>query len=765
MEIVGSWPGPVQLFNTGYSLLDPRVYRYTSPDGQVFVVDREDGLKSLTDRAGNVLTMTPAGISSKHPDVPGSEVGIAFERDLEGRITRVVDPEGQAITYEYDASGDLVAVTDREDHTTSFRYLWEPAHYLETIDDPLGRTPIRNEYDETGRLVAHIDAFGHRIDYTHDVVGRQEIVRDRNGDQRVLEYDSRGNVLRETDPKGKVVDRTYDARNNRLTETEPYDPTNPPDPIPTTTYAYDNQDNLLSVEDPLGNRTAYTYNTFRQVLSTTDARGNPTTNAYDAKGNLLSTQDALGNVTAYTYDARGNVLTQTVTVDGVDQVTGYAYDPAGASSGRRTPPGHETTYTYDRTGNRLTQTTTRTTPAGPETLVTTYEYDSNGRLTTHDRPGRDRDGDGVRRPRPPGGEHRQAGPDDRVRLRRDGPSRPERPTPTPPTRSTATTPRAGGRASSDRGGRTTTYDYDSLGRLVKTVYPDASFTENVYDDAGRLVETRDAERNPSVYEYDSAGRRTKVRDALGQRDRLHLRRERKPADGDRRPREHRHLRVRRPQPPHQDPLPARRPGEPVTFTETAYDELGRRVSETDQAGKTTTFEYDALGRLTAVIDALDQRTTYTYDELGNRLTQTDANSHTTSFEYDTLGRQTARILPDGSREEMTYDPAGNLETRTDFMGRLTTYAYDVNNRLLSRTYPNPAENVAFTYTPTGRRLTATDARGTTTYDYDAATASTTLTYPDGRSPELRLRQPGEPHEAHRHPHRSLARLELHLRPA
>ena len=76
------------------------------------------------------------------------------------------------------------------------------------------------------------------------------------------------------------------------------------------------------------------------------------------------------------------------------------------------------------------------------------------------------------------------------------------------------------------------------------------------------------------------------------------------------------------------------------------------------------------------------------------------------------------MLPGGATEEMDYDDTGNLETRTDFMGRVTTYAYDDLNRLLTRTYPAPfsSQNVSFTYSPTGRRKTATDSRGTTTYD-------------------------------------------------
>ena len=105
----------------------------------------------------------------------------------------------------------------------------------------------------------------------------------------------------------------------------------------------------------------------------------------------------------------------------------------------------------------------------------------------------------------------------------------------------------------------------------------------------------------------------------------------------------------------------------------------------------------------------------------------------TAFEYDKLGRETARILPDGARETREYDAAGNLQERTDFLGRTT----DVRVRRhepAARRGPTrtPAQNVSFTYTPAGRRRTATDARGITTYGYDVRDRLTSLTYPDGR---------------------------------
>jgi len=82
-----------------------------------------------------------------------------------------------------------------------------------------------------------------------------------------------------------------------------------------------------------------------------------------------------------------------------------------------------------------------------------------------------------------------------------------------------------------------------------------------------------------------------------------------------------------------------------------------------------------------------------------------------------MGRELQRTLPGGASESKTYDAGGNVSARTDFMGRTTTYAYDVNDRLTTKVFPS-GPPVSFTYSATGRRLTATDARGVTSYTYD-----------------------------------------------
>ena len=683
---------------------EPQNVRLTTRDGRIFELDLEEGVTLVEDLNGNQLTITPAGITHS------SGKSIAFTRDTEGRILKITDPLNREMFYAYDAAGDLASFTDRAGAISRFTY---DDHRLLDIEDPRGVKPIRNEYDDDGRLVRHIDAFGKVIELDHDLENRREIVTNRLGASRALEYDARGNVVHETDELGKATTRVFDGRDNLLSETDPLGR--------KTEYTYSASNDLLSQKDPLGNETTYTYNGRGQVLTVTDPRGHRTTHVYDSHGNLTSTTDALAKVTSLTYTASGDLET---TTDALGHMASFGYDSSGNLISETDALGHEAVSTYDAAGNRLTQTRTRTLADGStETLVTRWRYDDLDRVTrttfadgsststTYDLLGKvTSQTDLLGRT---------------IRMTYDSMGRLAT-TSYPDTTSTSQSYDAEGRliAQVDRAGRTTSFAYDAAGRLIRTTHSDGSSTSSLFDDAGQLVGSTDARGNTTSFSYDAAGRRTGVIDALGQGMSFGY-----DESGNQ-------IRV----------IDAKGHATSFAFealnrltittypdgstSEVGSDALGRRISETDQAGITTEFSYDALGRLIRVTDALQQVTSYSYDEVGNRLTQTDANSHTTRFEYDALGRQTARILPDGARESMTYNADGTLASHTDFNGARRTFEYDANQRLARRAYPDGSD-VTFAYTPTGRRKTVVDARGVTSYSYDARDRLTEKTDPTG----------------------------------
>jgi len=704
--------GSSQLLSTEGGLYDPPQVRLTTRDGRAFELNRTTGVTKIADPNGNAATLTAGGISHT------SGSSITFERDGQNRITRIVDPEGADLVYAYDVAGDLTSFTDRTEAETTYTYTGE--HYLEEIHDPLGRTPIRNEYGPDGRLTKHVDAFGHEILYDHQLAANREIVTNRLGASRQLDYDARGNVTHEVDESGVETTRTFDSNDQLLTETDELGN--------TTIYVYDAQRNLTSTTDPLGNVTRFTYDAKGNALTTTDPRGGVTTNLYDAKSNLTRTTDATGAVTNFTYNSKGELLTE---LDALGNLSSYQYDSRGRMTRETNALAQVTTSTYNSNGDRLTETRTRTLGDGTTaTEITRFTYDSANRPITTTAP----DGSITRTEYDALGNVKATvdALGRRTEFSYDELGRQTR-TDHPDGTFDLTGYDAENRriSSTDRANRTTTYEYDPAGRLRKTFLSDSPtvpISEQVYDEVGRLDQSIDARGHATTFGYDDSGRRTTITDALNQVTLTAY-----DAAGN--------------QVALTDPRGnttafvydagnrlTRTIAPDATFRTTGYDALGRRTSETDESGRVTQFGYDALGRLTTVTDALNQITTYAYDEAGNRISQIDANGHVTRFEFDSVGRQTKRILPDGASERFTYDAVGNRSSRTDFLGRTTLYDYDLQSRLLRRTYPGNVQ-VSFTYTPTGRRLTATDARGTTTYGYDTRDRVTSLTYPDGRSLE------------------------------
>src|SRR5262249_16152090 len=158
----------------------------------------------------------------------------------------ITDPKGNQILYQYSAEGDLIAVTDRNSKTTTIVYNSTRSHYLDHIVGPTGVTALQVTYDLTsGRFIGFTDAQGHLVNISSDPNAQTQTWTDQLGLQTTYTFDADGNTLQTAYPDGTVVVNTYDANDNLLTQTDPYNPSVPGDPVYTVTMTYDDSGNLL----------------------------------------------------------------------------------------------------------------------------------------------------------------------------------------------------------------------------------------------------------------------------------------------------------------------------------------------------------------------------------------------------------------------------------------------------------------------------------------------------------------------------------------
>ncbi len=95
-----------------------------------------------------------------------------------------------------------------------------------------------------------------------------------------------------------------------------------------------------------------------------------------------------------------------------------------------------------------------------------------------------------------------------------------------------------------------------------------------------------------------------------------------------------------------------------------------------------------MDRLITVTDAASNITTYGYDTENNLTGIKDANNHTTTFTYDAFGRVTKTSFPSTLAETYGYDANNNLTSKIDRKNQQTTYTYDQLNRLTQKAYPD-----------------------------------------------------------------------------
>ncbi|MFC1514729.1 toxin TcdB middle/N-terminal domain-containing protein, partial [Candidatus Omnitrophota bacterium] len=224
-----------------------------------------------------------------------------------------------------------------------------------------------------------------------------------------------------------------------------------------------------------------------------------------------------------------------------------------------------------------------------------------------------------------------------------------------------------------------TFDYDAVGRVIKTTNADGTFSTASYSDwvaigtdenghsktsyfdaYGRIVtveEHNELETYTTSYEYDAQGNLAKLTDDQSNITEIwydSLGRKLKMDDPD------------------------------MGIWEYEYDDPGNLKKQTDAKGQFLEFNYDAINRLTQKYSGAQTLVTYYYDEptkqnCVGRLSKVEDQSGQTEFFYDVLGREV--------KSEKVINGTGPYTVER---------TYDALDRLMSLTYPDD-EIVNYTY--------------------------------------------------------------------
>ncbi|WP_196491728.1 LysM peptidoglycan-binding domain-containing protein [Burkholderia territorii] len=559
------------------------------------VIEKADALHNVTsyqyDAFGNQVTMTD----------PMSATTVSFYDKL-NRVVAQVSPENWVVGTQYDAFGNVSQVTDyRLARPGAVDDAWKRDGWKSDLSQvlPVGDPAdavTRMEYDKLGRVIKSTDAEGYFETYGYDGLGNRTSYTNKLGGTFTYTYDHLGRMTSEKLPvlsKGNaVVNRfEYDSRGNRITTIRAQGL----DEEVVTHYSYDLLDRQITKS-----QVVFTWS----VLETAIERS-----IYDARGNLVSTVGANGAVTTWYYDA------------------------AGRKTGQVSPSGTLTLWEYDAAGN-VTRTRIFGDPVQP----------TKG-------------------------------------------SQPPAPVDATNVRETRTVYDADGRLIQSRVMNVATGYFDpSAGEDQRGEYYITSGSDLVtqweYDGRGAVIAKTDPAGGRTLYFYNGSGKKTLEIDAKGYGIAYTLN-----ARGD----VTQEIHFAKPYPDPVTANPSLGPtlinawprSEDDRITDYTWDRNGRKTSETRENVQFATV--DGNGKLTQQVGGATTR--YAYDGDGHLLKQIDANGNQYDYTYDVLGHRTSEMLPQfadsqGRQVRTTtlyqYDGLGNVvtETRKGEVDQTTLYTYN-----------------------------------------------------------------------------------------
>ena len=618
-------------YNTAAWILNKPVLTQTL-DAQGVVVSQR---RFYYDNASDYTTPPTLGLLTKE------EAWLNVELDPVNRTPSTVN-RWISTRLTYDSYGNVKTITDARNRTTTNTYD-STGTFLTTITNPLGYS-VQSSYDpRTGQVMSSTDINGVTATTEYDALGRvtkvigpldtsalpmlryeydlsslplRTIVHSRiqSGQPQELTVYSFSDALGrgiqtrspaedstqqvvsgavELDSRGLVIKQwtSYleDFSSSYVPVTSPT-PRTPP-LAPPVIYTYDAIGRLIETKDPDGSVTLVNYNDGETTTSL--ANGTQTARLLDAAGRLVRVEEFMSDsekyTTTYQYDALNNLIRVT---DHLGNVTSISYDSLGRKLSMDDPDMGQWSYTYDDVDNLSSQRDARG-------VVISFTYDTLNRLLRKDYD------DSALAPRPP--------PLAPVIYTYDNPAKPFS---------------KGKLTGITDGSGSSSFDYDSLGRLVKeqkTISGTTYTIQRSYDLLGRLVSLTYPDSDVASYTYNSQGGiETIALDSLVT-------------------------------------------GHQSLVTDVGYNAAGQLTKISYGNGTVSDYTYDPQTlRLSSLVtshqslNTILQDFSYAFDAVGNVSAITDrVHTSSQSFQYDNLNRLTSAYGSYGN-SSYAYDAIGNM---------------------------------------------------------------------------------------------------------
>ena len=608
-----------------------------------FNYNKEGHLIQITDAAHRVLQVT---------------------NDKDGRITQITAPHpefiGQKFTiasYVYDAKGNMLQQTNAVGDSMHFEY----EGYLMVKET--WRNGLKWFFRYDGKEIGSrcIQTWGDNNIYNHKLEFYDGLTKVENSLGHVTEYYHRGGLVhKKVEPNGAI-----------------------------NKWLYDEDNQLTSITDPLGNCYLYSYDDLGNQIQSIDPAGAIVETEYSLKQGLerlpIKIKDANGGIWKWEYDAQGNVikrtnplgassvmhyqdgLLQTIT-DALGNTTNLFYDAQYNIKEIRDGLGNVSSYKYDILGNS-------TKVINPKGAIQTKGFDLVSRVTEVS----NFDGNKI---------HLKYDGIDNLLKYQD-------------THQEVNYSYSGmwkmTRRSDNRG--TTYYYYDTEEQLTKIINEKGNPYTFTLDSVGNVTKEQSFDEATKHFKRDLAGRVLELTKASGKKVKYRY-------DASSRITEidygNENTQVFNYNPAGQL-LNAINNDAEVVFTRNTLGLITKE--EVDK--QSITNQYNNLGVRTQLESSLDAHINYAHDTFGNLANLTasqNSNNWEAQYKHDSLGFELERLLPGNLEQQFSYDNIGRLTTQQtrnkEQKKHQRRYTWGINDRL-QKTDDSKQGITKYSYTPTG----------------------------------------------------------------